>query len=109
MRNVLEKSCIENQNIQFMFNNLFPIMSKNMSETIGPQITSQYGAYALHAGFATLNLRMRMHKPTRAGTHMQASTYCSFTATLIRERASILRCLSCLLSRGRSTATAQEN
>jgi hypothetical protein len=41
----------------FMFHNFFPenragyeIMSKNMVEPEGPQMTSQYGAYALNAG-----------------------------------------------------------
>ena len=40
-----------------MFNNLFPenravyeIMSKNMVEPEGPQMTSEYKAYELHAG-----------------------------------------------------------
>ena len=56
MRNVLDKSCRENQNTHFMFNNFFSenravyeIMSKNM-EPEGPQMRSQYGAYAFHAG-----------------------------------------------------------
>jgi hypothetical protein len=44
------QNCRENQNTHFMFNNGFPKMSKNMVETEGPQITSQYGAYALHTG-----------------------------------------------------------
>jgi hypothetical protein len=57
MRNVLDKRCRENENTYFMFNNFFSgnrtvyeIMSKNMEETEGPKMTSQYGAYALHAG-----------------------------------------------------------
>ena len=61
MRNTLEKSCRENENTYFMFNNFFPenhtvcgIMSKNVVETEGPQMTSQYGAYALRAGLARL-------------------------------------------------------
>ena len=29
---------------------VYEIMSKNMVETEGPQMTSQYGAYVLHAG-----------------------------------------------------------
>ena len=37
-------------------------------------MTSQYGAYALHAGLARLYARMRMHTPTRPGTHMHART-----------------------------------
>jgi hypothetical protein len=42
-----------------MSNNFFPenrtvceIMSKNWVDTEGPQMTSQYGAYALHAALA---------------------------------------------------------
>jgi hypothetical protein len=44
-------------------------MSKNVVETEGPQMTSQYGAYALHAGLARLHARMRMHTPTRTHAH----------------------------------------
>jgi hypothetical protein len=47
-------------------------MSKNVVETEGPQMTSQYGAYALRAGLARLYACMRMHTPTRPGTHMHA-------------------------------------
>ena len=57
MRNILDKSCRENQNTHFMFSNFFPenrtvyeIMSKNVVEPEGPQMTSQYGAYEFHAG-----------------------------------------------------------
>ena len=51
-------------------------------------MTSQYGAYALRGGLARLYARMRMH--TR--THRPISnTYCFSTATMIRERASLLR------------------
>jgi hypothetical protein len=64
-----------------MFNNFFSenrtvyeIMSKNIVETEGPQMTSQYGGYALHAGLAKLLARMHMHTPTRPGTHMHART-----------------------------------
>ena len=62
MGNVLDQRCRENQNTHFMFNNFFPknrtvyqIMSKNVVGTEVPQMTSQYGAYALHAGLARLN------------------------------------------------------
>jgi hypothetical protein len=59
-------------------------------------MTSQYGAYALRAGLARLYAHMRMHTPTRSGTHMRArmqaqacthrpicNTYCSSTATMV--------------------------
>jgi hypothetical protein len=45
-------------------------MSKNKVETEGPQMTSQYGAYALHAGKARLYSLTLMH--TRPDTHMHA-------------------------------------
>jgi hypothetical protein len=35
-------------------------------------MTSQHGAYALHAGKARLHAHTRMHKPTRPGTHTHA-------------------------------------
>jgi hypothetical protein len=66
-------------------------------------MTSQHGAYALRAGLARLYARMRMHTPTRLGTHMHARTrkhshtdqYVILTAfpqqRWFRERASILR------------------
>jgi hypothetical protein len=62
-----------------MFSNNFPkiasfIMSKNIVETEGPQMTSQYGANALRAGLARLLARMRMRTPTRPRTHMHART-----------------------------------
>ena len=54
MRNILEKTCTENQNTHFMFNTFFffenlavyEIMLKNM---VGPEKT-QYVAHVLHAG-----------------------------------------------------------
>ena len=56
MRNILDKSCRENQNTHFIFSNLFSenravyeIMSKNLEPEV-PQMTTQYGAYALRAG-----------------------------------------------------------
>jgi hypothetical protein len=66
-------------------------------------MTSQYGAYALHAGLARLYARMQMHTPTRSGTHMHARTdkhahtgqYIILIAfsqqEWFRERASLLR------------------
>jgi hypothetical protein len=57
MRNVLDKSCRENQTTHFMFSNfysenltVYEIKSNNMVETEGPQMTPQYGAYKLRAG-----------------------------------------------------------
>jgi hypothetical protein len=42
--------------------------------TEGPQMTSQYGAYALRAGLPKLYARMRMHSPKRPGIHMHTRT-----------------------------------
>ena len=80
MRNVLDISCRENVNTfyaqkHFSENRtVYKIMSKNVVETEGPQMTSQHGVYALSAGLARLHARMRMHKPTRPGTHIHART-----------------------------------
>ena len=49
---------------------IYEIIPKNMVETEGPQMTSQYGAYALHAGLAGLRALMRIHTFTRPGIHM---------------------------------------
>jgi hypothetical protein len=59
-------------------------------------MTSQYGAYELHAGYARLRASTRMHTPTRPGKRVHAYTqicniYCFSTATIIRKRASVLR------------------
>ena len=45
-------------------------MSKNLVESVGPQMTSQYGAYALNA----VSKLTRTHMPTRPGIHMYART-----------------------------------
>jgi hypothetical protein len=47
---------------------------ENLVETEGLHMTSQYGAYALHAGLTRLHARMRMHTPTRPITHTHAHT-----------------------------------
>ena len=49
-------------------------MWKNVVDTEGPQMMSQYDAYALRTGLARLYARMRMHTPTRPVTHMHART-----------------------------------
>ena len=48
-------------------------MSKNIVEPEGPQMTSHYGAYALHAGQVRLHERMYApgHIHARARTHRQ--------------------------------------
>jgi hypothetical protein len=105
MRNVLH-SCRVNQNtfyVQRVFSEnraVYEIMSKNAMEPDRLQVTSQYGAYALRPGLASLHARMRMYTLTRPGTRMYArtharvhphrsvsSTYCFLSATMTRERA----------------------
>ena len=44
-------------------------MSKNTVDTQGLQMTLQYGAYALRAGFARVYARMRTHARTSMHTH----------------------------------------
>jgi hypothetical protein len=64
-----------------MFNNFYPntasfeITPNNVMETAGPQMTSQHGAHALHAGLAKLHPLMRMHTSKRPGTHMCARVH----------------------------------
>ena len=66
---------------------------------------TQYGGYALHAGFSWLYARMRMHTPTRPGTHMHAQIKCIILTAFPQqqrfcERALMLRYtyISCLLN-----------
>jgi hypothetical protein len=47
-------------------------------------MTSQYGAYALHAGLARLHALVRIHAPL-------CNNYCFSTAIINRELASMLR------------------
>jgi hypothetical protein len=99
---VLDKICRENQNTHFMFNNFFSenrtvyeIMLKNVVETEGPQMTSQYGAYALRAGLEKLYARTRKHAHRPI-----CNTYCFSAATMLRTRASLLRYMyiACVVS-----------
>jgi hypothetical protein len=114
MRNVLDKSCRENENTHFIFNNFFRKshrlwdMSKNIAETEGPQMTLQYGAYALPAWVARLYAHTRMRIPTHPATHMHGqarihrpicNACCFYTATMVTwTRFNItlhVPCLSC--------------
>ena len=78
-------------------------MSTNIVLTEGPQMTSQYGAYAFRAGVARLYARMPMHTPMRPSTHIHArarkhahTDQCVILLAFprqqwLRERASVLR------------------
>ena len=50
-------------------------MSKNIVKTEVPQLKSQYGAYVLRVGLSRLCARIRIHTPTRSGTHMHGRTH----------------------------------
>jgi hypothetical protein len=86
--NVLDRSCKEHEYTYCMFGNFFSENRtvyenvENVMETEGPQMTSQYGAYALHAGLARHYASMHMHTPTRSGTNTHASA-CTHTQTSI--------------------------
>ena len=84
-------------------------MSKNVVEPETTQMTKQYGAYALHAGEARLHVctcpRSRTSTRTHAHTHTQiCNTSCFSAATMIRERASLLRytCIACVVNSTKS-------
>jgi hypothetical protein len=89
-------------------------MSKNVVEIDESQMTSQHGAYTLHAGLSKLYARMHMHTPTRWGTHVHArthaqacthrpiyNTYCFSTAKMISwmrlSVTSYVHCLPCFM------------
>jgi hypothetical protein len=80
---MFETKVVEKMKTQILFSEnhtVYDIMSKNLVETEKPQMTSQYGACALHAGLARLHVLMRMHTPTRPRIHMHART-CMHTRT----------------------------
>ena len=51
------------------------MIPKNVMKTERPQMTSQYGECALHAGIVRLHAFMRNYTPTRPGTYMRARTH----------------------------------
>ena len=64
MRKASDKTCRENQNTHFMFDNFFfnnstfyEIMRKNMVIPERPQMTIQYGVFTFHVGI----LRLQTH------------------------------------------------
>jgi hypothetical protein len=78
---------------------VYETMSKNMAESEGPQMTSQYGAlrYVQDKQSYTPALqficpRAQAHASTRAYTNRKiCNNYCFSTATVIRESFSMLR------------------
>jgi hypothetical protein len=73
-------------------------MSKNVVVTERLQMTSQYGACALHAGKARLHSRMLLYTPILRVLTDQ--TCCFSTAVVIHERLSMLRFtyIACIVS-----------
>jgi hypothetical protein len=72
------------------------ILLKNIVDPERPQMTSQYGVCAPHAGKARLHARTRMQMPTLVDTHMHAhrpisNIYYFPQQHLLRERTSMLR------------------
>ena len=80
MRNVLDKSCKENQKTHFMLNDFFlnrsvyEIMSKNVVEPERPQVASQYATCYMHERACTCP-RASAHTRTRARAHTHAHKY----------------------------------
>ena len=81
MRNVSEKRCRENQNTHFMISKVFPTITPFMRSfrkiwwRQRPQMTSQCGADALHAGKAKLRARTACKRPrAQVTTHTHTHT-----------------------------------
>jgi hypothetical protein len=95
MRNTLDKTCKENQNIHFMFDNIFSenravyeIMSKNVVEPERPQMKTwrHVACWIIKATRAEAHARTRATPPPRARTHTHtqiSNTYCICTATTV--------------------------
>jgi hypothetical protein len=106
MRNVSNRSCTENQNIQFMFSNFFSenrtvyeIMSKNMMKPERPQTTiwrmrvpcwisnatrGKAHARAPVPTHACIHQRARAHTHTHTHTHTEIrNSYCFSIATIV--------------------------
>jgi hypothetical protein len=116
MRNVLDKSCRENKNTHFIFNNFFrenrtvnEIMSKNTVETEWPQVTPQYGAYALCAELAYAHASGYSHARTHAHAVQHVILIAFHSGNGFPERASKFRYkyIACLvIIRGNATCKA---
>jgi hypothetical protein len=120
IRNISNKSCRENQSIQFMLNNLFcenPSVYEIMSEVLmkgeGPHVTIRHIRVASWISKATSaqaharalcthsHARTSIRTPTRAHMHTEiCNTYCFSTATMVSwMRLGVtlyVHCLSCV-------------
>jgi hypothetical protein len=120
MRNIWDKSCRENQNTHFMFNNFF----FEKSCLLWDNIEKYGGARGFISDVTTWRIQVacwisktsRTHTRTRPHTHTRARTqicniHCISTAMIILERASNLRyayivCLA-YITAGNCTATSR--
>ena len=86
MRNVLDKNCRENQNIYFMFNSaVYNVKKYGEAKGATNDVTMWRIRVACWISFATCT-------HARACTDRQmCNTYCFSTATMFRERATMLR------------------
>jgi hypothetical protein len=74
MENILDKSCRENQNTNFMFNNFFPKMSKNMVEPEMQQMTVRRRVECWISKATRAHSRAPTHTHTRTHTHIYKLT-----------------------------------
>jgi hypothetical protein len=99
MRNVLDKSCRENKNTHFMFNNFFPKTAPFTRECqkCGAWGTTDVATWGIREAYwISKATRTDMHTPARPGARTRTQTHtcnisCLSTATMVRERASMLR------------------
>ena len=80
-------------------------MSENVVELDGPHMTSQYGAYGLHAGSERPHARLHAHAPgyphdESTRTHTLCNIYYFPTATIGKQmRLSVTSYVHCLVQR----------
>jgi hypothetical protein len=73
MRNVLDKSCRENENTRFMFSNFFWKSHRSWDNVENYSVDQgSTNITVWRAGLARLHLRIRIHTPMRPSTHMHA-------------------------------------
>jgi hypothetical protein len=99
MRNVSDKSCRENQNTHFMFNNAFfyctiyKILRNNIVQSDRPQMT-------------IWRMRIACSIPKTKQTHRICNTYCSAIATIVaRTRLNVTSHVHCIVVYFKQTRT----
>ena len=98
MRNVLDKSCVENANTHFMSNNLF-LFSKIMS--LWDNVEKLVEADRLHKKIyrcaEEMRVACRISKAKYRHTFIMLKTYCFSTATMVMRTQRNVRFLSCII------------